>query len=87
MKSDLIGKVEKAHRYAQERHRVRFRSLEASFQGDNDDHQVALAEGRWRCTCGFFASWGVCSHTMALERILEGMLPAEASSAVLLGAD
>jgi len=78
MKSDLIGKIEKARRYAQERHRVRFHSLGVTFQGDHDAHEVSLAEGRWHCTCRFFAAWGLCSHTMALERILEGMLPEEA---------
>ena len=83
MKSDLIGKVEKAHRYAQERHRVRFRSLEVTFYGDNDEHRVSLDGDRWRCTCRFFASWGLCSHTMARERMLEGMLPEAVASTAM----
>jgi hypothetical protein len=42
---------------------------------------VEFAGGEWTCDCDFFLSRGVCSHTMALERILEGMLPATAELA------
>ena len=77
MNSSLIGKIEKAKRYAQERDRIRFTALSVSFHGENADHQVELAAGKWRCTCDFFAGYGACAHTMALERILEGMLAPE----------
>jgi hypothetical protein len=80
MQSSLIGKIEKAKRYAQERHRIRFTSLAAEFQGENDSHNVGLEGDQWRCSCDFFAGWGVCCHTMALERILEGMVPKEVLS-------
>jgi hypothetical protein len=43
--------------------------------GDNDSHSVMLDGENLRCTCEFYAGWGACAHTMALERILEGMLP------------
>ncbi len=75
MNSSLIGKIEKAKRYAQERNRMRVHGLRVDFQGENDRHEVALEEETWRCSCDFFAGWGACAHTMALERILEGMLP------------
>jgi hypothetical protein len=75
MNSSLIGKIEKAKRYAQERNRIRFRNIQADFEGENDRHEVALEGDSWRCSCDFFAGWGACAHTMALERILEGMLP------------
>jgi len=84
MQSSLIGKIEKAKRYAQERHRVRFTSLAVEFQGENDTHHVSLDGDQWRCSCDFFAGWGVCCHTMALERILEEMLPKEALSKALV---
>jgi len=45
------------------------------FHGENSDHDVALHDGKWSCTCDFFSTWSVCSHTMALERVLEGMVP------------
>ncbi|MFN8534610.1 MAG: hypothetical protein U0556_13815 [Dehalococcoidia bacterium] len=80
MNSSLIGKIEKARRYAQERNRLRFTNLTATFHGENDDHTVSLEDGRWRCTCHFFIGWNFCSHSMALERILEGMLPDSAQA-------
>ena len=77
MQSSLIGKIEKARRYADERaKRIAFTALTVDFHGDNDDHQVALRDSAWQCSCDFFAGWGFCCHTMALERVLEGMLPA-----------
>ena len=75
MQSSLIGKVEKARTYARERHRMQIDGLHVSFHGENSDHEVSIADGKWSCTCDFFASWQVCSHTMALERVLEGMVP------------
>lgn len=71
----MIGKIEKAKRYAQERDRVRFEALKVTFDGQNNPHTVYLENGEWRCDCDFFQSRGRCSHTMALEMILEGMLP------------
>jgi len=78
LNSSLIGKIEKAKRYAKERERFQFNSLSVQVSGDNDAHEVTLSDGRWRCACDFFAGWGVCSHTMAIERMLEGMLPRQA---------
>ncbi|GIW12491.1 MAG: hypothetical protein K6U89_11730 [Chloroflexi bacterium] len=80
MHSSLIGKIEKARRYAQERHRVRFEALAVTFHGENADHTVRLEQGRWHCSCLFFQGWNCCSHTMALERILSGMLPPSAQA-------
>ena len=77
----LIGKIEKAKRYAEERDRIGFESFKATFNGTNNPHTVEFAGGEWTCECDFFLSRGVCSHTMALERILEGMLPATAELA------
>ena len=80
MDSSLIGKVEKAKRYAEERERVRFSHFAARIQGDNRSHEVIYQDGRWGCTCAYFPSHGICSHTMAMERILEAMLPASPAS-------
>jgi hypothetical protein len=78
MNSGLIGKIEKAKRYAQERERMRVTGLEVDFQGENDSHRVGLDGDTWRCSCDFFSGWGSCAHTMALERILTGMIPTSA---------
>jgi hypothetical protein len=78
--SSVIGKIEKAKRYAQERDRMQFNSLKVHFRGENGDHDVSLDGDRWNCTCDFYKSHGACAHTMALERVLDGMLPAGAHS-------
>lgn len=78
MQSSLIGKIEKARRYAQEKGRVTFSGLTVQFRGDNDTYTTSFKEGKWHCSCHFASTWGVCSHTMALERMLGDMLPEEA---------
>ena len=78
MQSSLIGKIEKAKRYAQEKERVTFSEFSATFRGENDDYTISYKDGNWHCSCHFFSNWGQCSHTMALEKILNNMLPEEA---------
>ena len=78
MQSSLIGKIEKAKRYAQETDRITFSELSVKFRGDNDSHVTGYKDGKWHCTCDFFSHWELCSHTMALEKILSNMLPKEA---------
>ena len=80
MQSSLIGKIEKAHRYAEEPERVVFSDLTVSFRGENSTHTLSYKEGQWRCSCSFFSKWGLCSHTMALQKMLANMLPREALS-------
>ena len=77
----MIGKIEKAKRYAEERTCIHFDEFTVTFNGDNNPHIVHFADNAWHCDCDFFASRGVCSHTMALERILEGMIPTPAEVA------
>ncbi|MDA1004748.1 MAG: hypothetical protein O3B31_15600 [Chloroflexi bacterium] len=79
MHSGMIGKIEKAHRYAQERERFHFRELSVMVHGNNDDHEVILRDGRWQCACDFFIHNAACAHSMALEALLDGMLPASAT--------
>ena len=74
MQSSVIGKIDKARRYAQERERVNITSLAATFQGDHRDHHLSYGDGKWSCSCSFFPGHGMCSHTLALQRILEPML-------------
>ena len=77
MNSSVIGKIEKAKIYAEERDRVRFDNFSASFRGEHDNHIVEYRDGNLVCSCLFFTGHGLCSHSMALQRILEDMLPAE----------
>ena len=78
MQSSLIGKIEKAKRYAQEIERVTFSDLSVKFHGEHDNYTISYKDGEWHCSCHFFSNWGLCSHTMALQKILGNMLPKEA---------
>ena len=78
MRSSLIGKIEKARRYAQEPGRVTLNNLAADFHGENQDHKVAYMDGKWSCTCDFFGQWETCSHVMALQEMFRAELPKEA---------
>ena len=77
MDSGMISKIQKAKRYAQERERISFVEFEVTFRGDHNSYTVSCDRGQWNCGCRFFASRGVCSHTMALERVLGVMLISE----------
>jgi hypothetical protein len=76
MHSDMIGKIEKARRYAEEPERITFSGLQAQFHGGNCDHTITLKDdGHWDCSCSFFRSWGTCAHVMAMQKLLNPMLP------------
>jgi hypothetical protein len=70
----MIGKIEKAKRYAEERDRILFTQFTVTIKGENSPHTVEYDQGQWQCDCDFFQTRGACSHTMALERILEDMI-------------
>ncbi len=76
MDSGMIGKREKAKRYAEERFRFRFNSFDLTFHGDNNSHQVKYDNGKFQCDCEFFITHQRCGHTMALEILLKEMIPA-----------
>jgi hypothetical protein len=71
----MIGKIEKAKRYASQTERIHFEAFKVTFEGENNPHTVVFDGGEWQCDCDFFQTRGRCSHTMALEMILEDMLP------------
>lgn len=75
MDSGMIGKIQKAKRYAEQLDRISFSEFKVTVEGDHDTHLVSYSDGQWSCDCGFFARRAVCSHTMALERVLGVMLP------------
>lgn len=70
----MINKLEKAKAYAKDRNRFTIKKFEATVEGSNGPHDVSYNDGKWTCDCGFFQSRGRCSHTMALEIILEDMV-------------
>ena len=81
MHSDLIGKIEKARRYAHEPERIAIGEMKASFRGGNNDHLITLSDGHWLCDCSFFRTWQTCAHVMAFQKIFDPMLPDAAREA------
>lgn len=75
MNQGLTSKIEKARIYSTERSRIQFESFSVNVDGDNSSHQVGYQGGQWNCDCNYFNKQGYCSHTMAMERVLEQMIP------------
>ncbi len=70
----MIGKLEKARRYAQQKDRFKFQNFSVTMDGENNPHVIKYDNGTFECDCSFFQSRGRCSHTMALEIILDEMV-------------
>jgi hypothetical protein len=81
--SGMINKIQKAKEYASEPERIHFSRLEVDFDGKNGNHHVGFDDGSWHCDCDYFRHHHTCSHTMAMERVLGVMAPAEAEAAAL----
>ncbi len=71
----MIGKREKAKRYAEEQSRFLLNKFDVTFHGDNNNHHVSFDNGVFDCDCEFFMTHKRCAHTMALEIKFQGMLP------------
>jgi hypothetical protein len=81
MDSGMISKIQKAKRYAEEPDRIAFEQFTVTFKGEHDVYHVTYRQGTWDCQCPFFKQRGVCSHTMAMERLLQPMIhPQEAAT-------
>ena len=56
----MIGKIEKAKRYSEQRDRIRIDLLKVTFEGENNPHTVHFKNGEWQgqseLRCGKFAS-------------------------------
>jgi len=83
MNSSMIGKIEKARRYAEEPDRVKFQSLDVHFKGTHDEYTVTMSGADFTCNCHFFATVGegTCCHVMALQRMLAPMLSEDQQTA------
>ena len=86
MHSSLIGKIEKANRYARETDRISIDDMSLTFRGDNDTHEVRLDAGNWRCNCHYFDNWKTCVHVLALQKIFGTMLPDAAQTSLFTAA-
>ena len=87
MHSSLIGKIEKANRYARETDRITVEQLALSFRGDNDTHRVTFDADAWQCNCHYFETWKTCAHILALQKILGQMLPEGAQTSLFTAAE
>jgi len=87
MHSSVIGKIEKANRYARELDRITIDQLSLTFRGDNDTHRVTLEADHWQCNCHYFESWGSCAHVLTMQKVLGQMLSEEAQSSFFGEAD
>ncbi len=77
MDTGLVTRIIKARQYAQERERVEFTHFVVKFKGEHNTYHVTYDEGQWHCTCEEAIRTGVCSHIMAMERILgDSVFPA-----------
>ena len=70
MDSAMIAKISKAREYASEPERMTFANFAVVFNGRHQNYRVEFNDGNWKCECDFFAQRGVCSHTMAVEKVL-----------------
>ena len=71
MDSGMIGKVEKAKRYAEEPYRFHFEAFTIRIEGENNNHLVKFENGKWTCDCDFFKTREYCSHTMGIEEVFK----------------
>jgi hypothetical protein len=70
MDSAMIAKISKAREYASEPERITFNDFTVLFTGKHQTYRVGFEHGAWKCECDFFAQRGVCSHVMAVEKVL-----------------
>jgi hypothetical protein len=70
MDSAMIAKISKAREYASEPERITFSGFSVLFTGKHQTYRVIFEQGAWTCECDFFAQRGVCSHVMAVEKVL-----------------
>ncbi len=70
----MIGKIEKARRYAEEPQRVTLKALHVAFQGDNNSYTIHLDDHGWQCSCPGFEQHRICPHIMTLEKLFRPML-------------
>ena len=77
MDTSLVRKIGKAKDYAVQPDRIKFVNYKAEFRGENGNHTIFYEAGNWNCDCNYFWGRGTCSHTMAMQMVLECMVSQE----------
>ena len=67
MDSGMIGKIQKAKRYAEERDRIHFSSFTVTFDGTNNPHTVKYENGQWIVIVTFSIPAGVAAIPWRLK--------------------
>lgn len=86
MDNAMISRIEKAKRYAEQPERFQFQTFKVTIRGNNSTHWVTYDHGTLASDYDYFVKHGYSQHTMALERILQGMIvsPAQQESAYVM---
>ncbi|MFH1253719.1 MAG: nucleoside-triphosphatase [Candidatus Uhrbacteria bacterium] len=63
----LIGKIQKAKRYASEPKRFLVKDDEVTITTDHGEKHLKKIENEWCCDCGFFAENKICSHLITFD--------------------
>lgn len=71
---NVVSDVEKSIHYAEEPDRITFITFDATFEGGHNEYHISYDHGMWDCDNPYFQSRGVCSNTMAMEKMLQGMV-------------
>ncbi len=71
---NIVSDVKKSKRYSDETDRITVKAFDCSFEGYNKTHHITYDGGQWTSTASYFQQHGVCSHTIALEKILKGFV-------------
>lgn len=71
---NIVSDVKKSKRYSEEPERIRILSFSCAFKGDSKEQTVEYNDGKWDSTSSYFKTHGIGTYTMALERILKGMV-------------
>ena len=74
MNPALVRKMQKAKDYAVQPERVNLTQCKITLKGRNDDHELLFDSGTWICSCKFFTRQHTCSHVMAMQIMLDGMV-------------
>lgn len=74
MDNAMISRIEKAKRYAEQPERFQFQTFDVTIRGNNRNHRVTYDHGMFDSDHDYFVAHGYSQHTLALERILHGMI-------------
>lgn len=70
----VAGKRALASRYITEPWRFKVSTISVTMSSDHGSRDISLVDGTWSCSCEFFSTHQICSHTIALHDMLAEMI-------------